>query len=354
MKKTVALCILLCLAAAPVLAKEYPISTRVLRPAKYMMTGVKKLAVTPFGGEEGSEVTNRLIAKLFEGGQYTLVDRAHINRIMEEHGLAIEKGIVSPDQAKQVGQWLGVDALVFGQVDGAEVNDQDAVTELYKNNAQQGGDPLIVKAPTINREARVSATFQTVNVESGEILAVENITRTWNGYQVNDPYPNATCASCYIFRENPMSKSVKLPSRSASLALVIDDAVQGFVNAISPHYETMTLVWDDDHGQRQAGEEVINLLKADMTKEADERMLHLRDEVEQNPKISSDPRKVAAVYYDCGLVKELLGDYEGASDWYKKAVIKNIKSASKLHTSAKTRSEAMIADTRKLQVQRQN
>ena len=335
--------------SSSVLAKEYPISVLVDRPAEFTIPNVKKVAVTPFVGQSGASITNLLSSRLFEGKIYQLLDRAQIERIMQEHGLAIEKGIVDASDAKEIGKFMAVDALIFGSVDNAAVQDRDEVTELSKDG--ENNTTVVVKAPTTVREGRLSVTFKMVNVQSGEIIALKNVQKSWSGKHINDPYPNISCTGCYLFKDNPMKQSVDLPVKESLIEKLMDQAAIDFANSISPHKEQMTLVWDDDHGEKQPGEEVVNLVNAGMVPDAAQRMAQLLKDLEQNPKKNGDARKVAAAYYDCGLISEIQGDYEKAADWYKRAVTKNISKPNKLHLESKRRSEELIGAQMKLQEQ---
>ena len=65
--------------------------------------------------EQASALTERLAEELLKSGQYTLVDRAQLNQIMEEQALQ-QTGCTSQECAVKVGKVLGVKKLVTGRV----------------------------------------------------------------------------------------------------------------------------------------------------------------------------------------------------------------------------------------------
>jgi TolB-like protein len=55
--------------------------------------------------------------------EFSVLDRANLKRIMDEHQLTAS-GLVDPDNAKKLGQFAGVDAMIFGKIvpAGTKVN----------------------------------------------------------------------------------------------------------------------------------------------------------------------------------------------------------------------------------------
>ena len=350
-KRSAWLLVLLALAVPRVTqAKDPVISVEVMEPAKYELPGMKKIAVTPFKGPRGQEVSARLTAKLFEGKQYTLLERDQIDAIMKEHSLGVVEGIVDQAQAAEVGRMAGVDALVFGQVDDCKVVDAQSMTVIKKGIGAEGQPDVFVEAPTTTRTGHISVTFKVVNIQSGQIAAIENVVKEWSGKQINDPRPDVQCALCYLFAKNPMSESITLPSENEVAGQIIDAATLEFVHAISPHTVKVDLFWDKDVGKE--GEMVMNYFNSGMTPEAKEAMIALRDKILANPK--SEPKHRAAAYYDCGLSHEITGDLEKALVEYKSAVQESIKLGKKPdenHMAAMRRIQGRIEQSKKLQNQ---
>ena len=91
--------------------------------AKIKDSGRKKVTVLDFTDLEGKKVTQfgRYIAEQLTVNldsskkEFTIVDRANLKRILDEHKLTVS-GLVDPENAKKLGQISGVDALILGTV----------------------------------------------------------------------------------------------------------------------------------------------------------------------------------------------------------------------------------------------
>lgn len=83
----------------------------------------KKVAVVDFTdlsgksvGELGKFVAEELTLNLVMAKRnFSVLDRANLNRILAEHKLTAT-GLINPDNAKKLGQFAGVDALVLGTI----------------------------------------------------------------------------------------------------------------------------------------------------------------------------------------------------------------------------------------------
>ena len=91
--------------------------------AKIKDSGKKKVTVLDFTDLEGKKVTElgRYIAEQLtinldsSKKEFTIVDRANLKKILDEHKLTVS-GLVEPENAKKLGQISGVDALILGTV----------------------------------------------------------------------------------------------------------------------------------------------------------------------------------------------------------------------------------------------
>ena len=83
--------------------------------------GKAKVAVVEFsdlsGGvtEFGRLLSEELITKLSNTGDYTVVERLLLNKAIAEHKLQLQ-GIIDPKSAKELGKILGVDAIISGTI----------------------------------------------------------------------------------------------------------------------------------------------------------------------------------------------------------------------------------------------
>src|SRR5579862_8311620 len=80
----------------------------------------KKVAVVDFNDLQGASsdlgryVAEQVIVDLvMSKREFSVLDRAHLNRILAEHNLT-SKGLIDRDNAKKLGQFAGVDAFILG------------------------------------------------------------------------------------------------------------------------------------------------------------------------------------------------------------------------------------------------
>src|ERR1043166_7938005 len=85
--------------------------------------GKSKVAVIDFEdlngssqGELGKYIAEQLTVDfVMSKPNFSVLDRANLKKILAEHKLT-SKGLVDPDNAKKLGQFAGVDALILGTI----------------------------------------------------------------------------------------------------------------------------------------------------------------------------------------------------------------------------------------------
>ena len=121
---TVVLCLLLC---GHALAQSQDIDTELAKLSEKLATqikdqGKKKVAVLDFtdlqGGssELGKYIAEQLTVNLVMGKRdFSVLDRANLKSILAEHKLTAT-GLIDPENAKKLGMFAGVDALILGTI----------------------------------------------------------------------------------------------------------------------------------------------------------------------------------------------------------------------------------------------
>ncbi len=121
---TISMCIFLCGQAH---AQAQDIDTELSNLAGKLATqvndhGKKKVAVLDFtdlqGGssELGKYIAEQLTVNLVMGKRdFSVLDRANLKSILAEHKLTAT-GLVDPENAKKLGMFAGVDALILGTI----------------------------------------------------------------------------------------------------------------------------------------------------------------------------------------------------------------------------------------------
>jgi TolB-like protein len=121
---TIVLCIAFCsgaFAQTQGMDKELSDLTEKLA-AKIKASGKKKVTVLDFtdldGGTSdlGKYVAEAITVNFVSGDrEFTVVDRANLKKILAEHKLTAS-GLIDPENAKKLGQFSGVDALILGTI----------------------------------------------------------------------------------------------------------------------------------------------------------------------------------------------------------------------------------------------
>ncbi len=126
----------------------------------------KRVAVAEFSNKSGYRgagegVSDMLTTALVKSGEFVVIERKELGKIMEEQHLGAS-GQVTPETAAKVGKLLGADLLVLG-----------SLSELgTKDRAVSGGSNLFGAA--INaKSARAAVDIRLVNSTTGEVIASE-------------------------------------------------------------------------------------------------------------------------------------------------------------------------------------
>jgi len=100
-------------------------------------------------------ITGTIISELQDTKRFRLIERQRLKSILSELKLS-SGGLVDPDNAKEIGNLLGVDALLFGNLSAVK----------YSKNKQ-----TIFIAWTEGQRVDVDLDIRLVSVETGEVLA---------------------------------------------------------------------------------------------------------------------------------------------------------------------------------------
>ena len=134
------------------------------------MQGLKKrIAVVDFkdksgwGHNIGTGLADMLVTQLVKSGDFMVIERQELSKIMAEQGLGLS-GAVTPQSAAQVGKLLGVELMVMG-----------SVSEFGEKKSGVGGSigKLGFGAKLTNRSARAVVDLRLVNTSTGEIILAE-------------------------------------------------------------------------------------------------------------------------------------------------------------------------------------
>ena len=129
----------------------------------------KRIAVVDFedrsgwGHNIGTGLADMLVTELVKSGDFMVIERQELSKILEEQGLGMS-GVVTPQSAAQVGQVLGVELMVMG-----------SVTEFGEKKSGIGGSigRLGIGGKLSKKQARAAVDIRLVNTSTSEIILAE-------------------------------------------------------------------------------------------------------------------------------------------------------------------------------------
>ena len=202
--------------------------------------GVKaRVAVARFGATDrfaqvyggwdiGGGLAAQVVTELINSGKVIVVERAILSQILREHELR-ESDLVRKDTAAEVGQLLGVNYLVVGEV-----------TEFEQKAVGAGGRFGILKwiFPKISSEfaaAHVAVDLRIIDTTTGEIIRSHRAEgRAWEkSVAVDLNFPNLTFGGD-TFHKTPLGKATRK---------VIRDALQFLLAAIDNQIQPLAADW---------------------------------------------------------------------------------------------------------------
>jgi len=155
------------------------------------------------GWDIGGGLSAQLVTELINTGQVVVVERAILSQIMREQELSASK-LVTKETAAQVGQLLGVDYLIVGQV-----------TEFEQKAVGGGGRAgwLAGIFPKISGEftaAHVGIDLRIIDTSTGEILRSRRATgRAWEkALAIDLSFPTLTFGGD-AFHKTPLGKATR-------------------------------------------------------------------------------------------------------------------------------------------------
>lgn len=312
---------------------------KVTKPAEIDAGSIQRLAVIDFRGPgySGANVASVFTSKLFETGFYTMIERAELKRILDEHALSLS-GVVDMETAIQAGNILGVQGVIVGDVIGYRCDDRrgrEKVKEkVWTGDYEKDANGNVIYEKTlfgkvkkkkyreefvdvevIDREANVTLSFRLINVETGQIVASRE--------------------ASHSYTKRVRSGETSLPPANEILGNLGLRCVDEFVQMLAPHQVTVQTQFAKGSKEVNNGIEFAQNGLWDKAQAVWEEVLQ------------KDPQNDAA-WYNLGLAAEAQGYYLEAQDAYDQAVALKPK---KLYMESLKRIREHIEDYRKLQEQ---
>ena len=291
----------------------------VLKPASISMPGVKEVAVVDFEGEKdsGSQIATLVQSRLLEGGNFDIMERDKITKVLEEQNLGMS-GIVDRETAVSVGEMLGVDAMIFGKVTTYQVDPDKKITEKVKEKKFSGKYRTVTKKDNKSgkekkvkekiyedvfvekerwiRQGTVAINFRVVNVKTGKLLAAHSESESYDSDNVE-----------YTFSQKLKGEDKKLKPRGEILADLSESICTKFVRMIAPYQVREMRVIESGEGNIDKGRKFA------------ENGLWPEAIAAWKKALNSSSVK-PAVYYNLGVAHEVRGEFDLAEKYYKEAL----------------------------------
>lgn len=275
------------------------VTIKALEPAEVNRAAItKKISVTPFKNDTiglSQKLEGRLANQFLDGRPYfTMISKSDFNRLIDEQRRQYS-GLLDEEQAVELGNLLGAQALISGNVISQTMNDTHYYEKREECVDKACKEKREYKVKCTNRKIGLGVQFKMVDVERGDIIYGD------------------TLSNSEVWGHCSDDRNV-LPSKRQGIEELSDAIIEKFVYKLTPHYvyfrvallEEPDLEYTDrqevllenalafiDHNRLDRGERLLNELFM------------------QTGRLSY----IAA--YNLGVVKEAQGQYEDARNFYR-------------------------------------
>jgi hypothetical protein len=127
-------------------------------PADAPKPTVAVYAQTASGGVNGQQLADALTQQLVASGNFVVIDRAHIQAVLQEQNIA-SQGQVTPTTVAQIGRMLGANYIIVVQIDS-----------FTKASKARSDAVSLLLAQTYQTDVDLADHMEILEVRSGQIL----------------------------------------------------------------------------------------------------------------------------------------------------------------------------------------
>ena len=286
--------------------------TYVLNAPEKRLEGVSKVAVLNFGNTStfsskeagtdlGSKMADYITASLVNESRganeaktyiqgvrtniYEVIERSRLDQVLKEQNLQVS-GVIDDNQAVEIGQLLGLDALVLGSLSYSYKDEKD-----YSKFTDKKGNTTYTYS--IVRTVTAEARMKIISIQTAEVLGTKNLSLTKKDRKTsNKGYPSYS--------------SLTSPHQLADACY--QSIAGGFANYFTPYfsYKSFNIKNIRIKEYKNRANDAEKYLKRGEIDPAYKLYKAIFDEDNYNPKAA----------YNLGVLYEAVGDYEQAFAQY--------------------------------------
>lgn len=146
----------------------------VMRPAELNLSEYKTVAIGEFVNEHGQttsrakNIEDAIVQNLFDGKAFEVLDRQHINRILDEQKLG-HSGLVDESTAAELGKIIGSGVMVFGRIQKEDYKEETSRSD----HTDREGNRYYIHRRTGTMSLDVN--LRIIDVNTGRIVAARTL-----------------------------------------------------------------------------------------------------------------------------------------------------------------------------------
>ncbi len=264
------------------------------------ISGVKqgmKISVNEFSNDRvglSNKIESLLSSqKINDKNYFVLLSRKDLDRVLREQKLQ-SSGLLERDEAISIGNILGAEAFVSGNVTKARVDDSIYYENRIRCLDKKCKSVSNYSVSCTSREGVFSADIRVVDIQRSELIYAKTISK------------NSRWGHCY-------DDYGYFPSKDALLEELSSSVAAEFVSKLSPQYRyfNVELLDSEDIKYSKKASELlkssISFIKAARYDRAYSLLLELVDETQEQSYVP---------FYNLGVIKEAEADYVEAKRYY--------------------------------------
>lgn len=277
------------------------VNVRALEPAQIdRASATKKITVTSFKNDLvglSGKIESGLASQSIDNKRYfTIVSRADFDKVIREQKLQ-NSGLIETSTAVDVGNLIGAEAIISGNVGSVTSNDSYYYEERSRCADKKCKSYIKYKVKCLNRVVGLSSEIRMVDVGRGDIIYADNMSKSANYYHCSDD-------------------SRSIPSQEIAAQSLASSIARNFTYKLTPHYRNFEVILLEDPDldyndiQEKYLEVALEYIKQKRYDKAEKFLIDL---------IDSTGEQSYVPFYNLGVIKEVQGNYSEAQSYYKSA-----------------------------------